>query len=177
MKKGRASYDMFAGENDCLTFSRYFLDARETQRSRSLLWLAIETYFCHKTQVQPFPRPLGSETLLSIPRIIPWVSPSSHSWELVSADRLSQLWGKGERLVHHLSACCDRGAFGIGYLDLQRMQNALLCGSADLLWELSMMSSLVAAVTTAVFPMDTSKEPVIFQKSRTFVPHWLHHVH
>ena len=32
-------------------------------------------------------------------------------------------------------------------------------------------------MTTATFPVDTSKERVIFQKGSAFAPHCLHHMH
>lgn len=39
------------------------------------------------------------------------------------------------------------------------------------------MSSSVASVTTAIFPVDTSKEPVIFIKGSACVPYWHYHIH
>lgn len=32
-------------------------------------------------------------------------------------------------------------------------------------------------MTTVIFPVDTSKERVIFQKGSAFAPHCLHHTH
>lgn len=54
---------------------------------------------------------------------------------------------------------------------------ALLRSSAAWEPELSITSSSVAAVTTAIFPADASEELVIFKKGSAFVPQQLLHTY
>lgn len=152
-----------------------------------LLWLAMEPYLPQRAGAS-FPKKVsGLRDSFFLPKGHRLTSPPFliHSQELV-ADRLSHHGGQGAGSGAS-PASSNRGAIchlAGGqkhelYLDIwiysapASTPLRLGCLGTRAVYSLSS----VAAVTTAIFPMDTSKEPVIFKKGSAFVPHQLHHTH